>query len=755
MISGLGFELEDSFAQLMQGATAIRRTPNFELPGGREIHAAAISPEMLSEALAASGVSSSGQCRSQGLAFVAATRALRLARLDGVTLDITLGASTGATHEGITASAQALPVSVVPMVKRLLSEPLGELGQRLASEIAATLAPVRSSTVVCSACSSGALAIALGAMRLEQGVAIPQLVGGVDSLNLLTLCGFESLGALSGQPCRPFDEQRSGLSLGEGAGFVVLETEAMVQRRGATVLAWLDGYAVGSEAHHLTHPEAEGTRAMALIRAALVRAELLPRDIGYINAHGTATLVNDAMESEALRGALGADIDTAYVSSSKGQIGHTLAAAGAIEAVITAQALIEQAVPPTAGLERPAAGCELRHVPQLGVHAALGAALSTSFGFGGAGAVLALRRSNVDGKPARGAPATDGELACASDPLCISAVVAIGPRGILGAAELVEWLDAPEPGERQALPFDPLDRLVMERSRRFDRITALTSLGAASALAAAGLGDEASRHAADATVSGEVIGMVVGNACGAVGRTAAFVERVLKRGQRGANPAEFPHLLPSSLSGNASIYARLRGPCFSVSDSGPTLQSALALAVACVRSGMATAMLAGTTEARDETVAELLGSDAPDLMCHTDIHDGSAWLVVEQRATAVAREQAYCLLLAHGWCSELDTEATEACKPSVLGDEWVLTEGDSSEINAWLERLGWSHQKQVTVPMRRHDGWTRPGFVLAAGVSLVLTGRCRGALVVTAGQRGLHCVRLATTNSDPRCSCAE
>ncbi|HEY5961475.1 MAG TPA: beta-ketoacyl synthase N-terminal-like domain-containing protein, partial [Polyangiaceae bacterium] len=376
MISGLGQDVERSFAQLMRGITGIAPLVDVEHRCLHVPQASAISHDVVTEALSSLSDSASSRSRSLVLAHAAALAAIRHSRLEGSGLELIIGASTGATREGISDCISRPDSAIEPLIDRLTREPIGALGHQLGSELKPAKVRVWNSTVVSSACSSGALAIAIGSMRLEQGAARPQLVGGVDSLNLLTLCGFEALGAMAQQACRPFDAQRNGLSLGEGAGFLVLESEDMLLRRGAVALAWLDGYAIGSEAHHLTHPEVDGDRATGLIRTAIERASLRPGELGYVNAHGTATLANDAMECRALRQAIGPCIDDILVSSSKGQVGHTLAAAGAIEAVITVQALTEQAAPPTLGLQHPADDCCLKHVPDTGIRTQFSAALS-------------------------------------------------------------------------------------------------------------------------------------------------------------------------------------------------------------------------------------------------------------------------------------------------------------------------------------------------------------------------------------------
>ena len=238
----------------------------------------------------------------------------------------------------------------------------------------------------------GANAIVTAAEWIRSGRSARVLAGGADGLCRLTFTGFNALGAIAPEACRPFDRRRAGLGLGEGAAFLVLESEEEVHRRGATPLAELAGFAVGSEAHHITNPEPTGATAARLMNRALERAGITAAELDYVNAHGTGTLQNDAMEAKALHLALGSEVHRVAVSSCKGQIGHTLGACGAIEAAITVLAIVRGEIPPTGGLEEIDPACELMHVPGVGRKATVRAALSNSFGFGGSDTVLLFTR---------------------------------------------------------------------------------------------------------------------------------------------------------------------------------------------------------------------------------------------------------------------------------------------------------------------------------------------------------------------------
>lgn len=237
-----------------------------------------------------------------------------------------------------------------------------------------------------TACSSGANAIGLAAARVAAGQAEVMLAGGADSLSRIALYGFHSLQVVSPEGPRPFDAERKGMSVGEGAGFVVLESLQHALARGARPLALLSGYGHSCDAHHLTAPHPEGAGAIAAMRNALDHAGRKPTDIGYINAHGTATLDNDKTEARAIAAVFGEAATP--VSSVKRFFGHTLAAAGAIEAVVCVRALMQQVLPQNLGLRQALADARLDLVTIPRRTNGVKHVLSNSFGFGGNNAAL-------------------------------------------------------------------------------------------------------------------------------------------------------------------------------------------------------------------------------------------------------------------------------------------------------------------------------------------------------------------------------
>ena len=249
------------------------------------------------------------------------------------------------------------------------------------------------------ACASSAVALAEAAAAIQRGEIDVAIAGGSEALLVpgvvLAWQAMQTLATFApgeaARAVRPFALERTGFALGEGAAFVVLESTERAQRRGARSHARLAGWGLSSDATHLTKPDAPG-QARAL-RSALRRADLQPRDVGYCNAHGTATRIGDAVERAALATVWGDDLDTLQVSSTKALHGHLLGAAGALEAVVTVLTLAEGRLPPNAHGEHIDPACALSLVPAAGaVVANLQAAVSNSFAFGGTNAVLLFTR---------------------------------------------------------------------------------------------------------------------------------------------------------------------------------------------------------------------------------------------------------------------------------------------------------------------------------------------------------------------------
>ncbi len=249
-----------------------------------------------------------------------------------------------------------------------------------------------------SACSSSSDAIGQAYEVIKGGGANVVIAGGAEApIMPIILAAFNSCRALSTNnngvetACRPFDAERDGFVLGEGAAIMVLEDAAYARERGAPILAEVAGYSATSDAFHLTQPSPNGEGAARALKLAMKRAEVTPSDIDYINAHGTATLLNDRAETRAIKSMLG---DHAYhipISGSKSQTGHLLGASGSLEAVICVLAINHGVVPPTMNLTHPDPECDLDYVPNKARQVKVKTAISNSFGFGGHNSVLVFR----------------------------------------------------------------------------------------------------------------------------------------------------------------------------------------------------------------------------------------------------------------------------------------------------------------------------------------------------------------------------
>jgi nodulation protein E len=242
-----------------------------------------------------------------------------------------------------------------------------------------------------SACSSAGHAIGMGLLMLRSGTADVAVTGGSEALiTYATIKAWEGLRVMAKDICRPFSLQRSGMTIGEGAGTLVLETLEHAEARGARIYAELTGLGMSSDAHDMLQPLAEG--AARAMRSALEDAGAGPETIGYINAHGTGTVQNDQTETRAIHEVFGGHAGRLAVSSTKSMHGHTLGAAAALEAIAAIVALREQTAPPTMNFLDPDPQCDLDYVPNEARAMQITAAMSNSFAFGGLNTVLVFRR---------------------------------------------------------------------------------------------------------------------------------------------------------------------------------------------------------------------------------------------------------------------------------------------------------------------------------------------------------------------------
>lgn len=250
-----------------------------------------------------------------------------------------------------------------------------------------------------TACSAGAHAIGDSFRIIERGDADAMICGGAESaITPMSVAGFNSMKAMSTfnenpqKASRPFDANRDGFVIGEGAGILILEELEFAKKRGAKIYAEIVGYGMTGDAFHQTSPDETGSGAIRVMQKAIKDAGITPEQIGYINAHGTSTYYNDKGETKAIKAVFG---DYAYnlaVSSTKSMTGHALGAAGGIEAVISIMSMVKEILPPTINYETPDEDCDLDYVPNVPREAKVDYVLSNSFGFGGTNACLVFKR---------------------------------------------------------------------------------------------------------------------------------------------------------------------------------------------------------------------------------------------------------------------------------------------------------------------------------------------------------------------------
>lgn len=699
LVTPLGTGVEATWARLVRGDRAVRPITLFDVSGQRVGIAAEVEGVR---------VPGEGWSRSSLMAATAAEEAMRAARID-VRRDrvgLVVGGTTGGMleTEQLLAKLHAEP-ECREVLAEMLSHPLTATGDRLDER----LGPFRRIRTLSSACSSGANALVVAAAWLLAGEVDAVVAGASDGLCRLTLGGFNALGAIDPEPCRPFNRRRRGTSLGEGAGFLVLERAESARARGVPAVAELAGWALGAEAHHITNPAPDGVAIATLIARAIARAGLAPSDVDYVDAHGTGTPVNDSTEAAGIARALGAEASRVPVSSSKAQIGHTLGAAGAIEAAIAALVVARRTLVPTAGLDEPDPALPLVHVPHVGREVPrVRAAVSSAFGFGGMDTVLVLADPAL-------AAGSDGADVPVHRPVVTAAAV-FGPCGLVGTEACAEIVERSyDPGT----PVDPDAHVDPMRGRRLDRAARLATVAVHHALSEAG-------------GPVEETGLVLGSAFGNVDGCAAFMHRIFEKGARAASPAEFPNLVPSSPVGHVSIYLGLRGPAFATADLAASGESAFVQAVQLVAAGEAGRIVAGAVEPKSDIVNRVLAALFAQAASQaaTPRGDLAAAIVVESDAEAGARGARVLARVVQALEWRGDGASLEGLvAPRSAGSEVVLARGNGGAGALLAESVWRACPRRVCAPaLGESDGLG--AVAVAVAVGRIATGRTDDALVL-------------------------
>ena len=399
IVSPLGLDRQSTWHSLVAGKSGVAPITSFDTEGYRTTIAAEVKG-------------------FDAAAFVGRKEARRMDRF------VQLGAVAAleaVEHAGLKVTADNCTRVSVMIASGIggiitLSEQVGVLGSRGPSRISPFLVPMmlpdmasgqvsimlgakgpNYSTV--SACSSAADSIGQALEVLQEGDADVVLAGGAEAaICPIGVAGFNACQALStrnGDPkgaSRPFDAERDGFVMGEGAAVIVMETLQSAVKRGATPLVEIVGYGSTADANHITQPAPEGEGASRAMKIAIKKAGLQPDEIGYVNAHGTSTPLNDKYETMAMKGVFDEEVYRVPISSTKSMTGHLLGASGALEAAITTLAISEETIPPTINLKNADPDCDLDYTPNIARHGRINAALSNSFGFGGHNASLAFQR---------------------------------------------------------------------------------------------------------------------------------------------------------------------------------------------------------------------------------------------------------------------------------------------------------------------------------------------------------------------------
>lgn len=741
VVTALGATVAETWDRLVQGERAFKEVSLFPADGYRVRLVAEVS-----------GIRREGTgdfSRTSELALQAAREALVAAGLAGAAegssasaaMPRRVGLVVGGSTAGMLETEMLLAVGLSPTggvspdvrdeeLRRMLSHPLSAPTDRLARELG-PFARVRS---LSSACSSGANALLVGATWLELGLVDAVLCGAADALCRVTLSGFNALGALDPDGARPFDRKRRGLTLGEGAGFVVLERAEGAAARGKDAVCTLLGWAAGAEAHHITNPEPTGLAPSRMMREALARAGLTAADVDYVSAHGTGTPLNDPMESRALLRVFGDDASRVPVSSQKGQLGHTLAASGAIEAALTATAIAKGIVPPTGGLEDPDPECALRHVREA-ESCAIDVALSSSFGFGGMDTVLVLGRQGAAARPGAREPRRRSVV--------VTGASAITPAGVFSGVDVATV--PTRDGGTDAIAFDLGAEIDESRARRLDRVSRLAAIACGRALGA---------DANDA-------GVVLGNAFGSVDGTSIYMRRLREKGARLASPADFPSLVPSSPAGHVSIYLGLAGPTLAVADLATSGECAFMQGWELVASGETDRVAVVAVEEKstivDQVFRVFFGPERGDpAWGDRPLRREGAGAVALASADA-ARERGLPVLArveqALSWWDDGATVADLAPPPTGAATGAVVVIGTAGvAIDAVLERAGWASCRRITCAERAGSHEAAGGIAIAVAAatlssdatldSVLCVGIARGAgYAITLGRSPVEIVR--------------
>lgn len=618
-------------------------------------------------------------------------------------------------------------------------------------------------TNVANACAAGTISIAYAADLIRAGKADVVLAGGTDGFSSVPYAGFLSLHALDENSCSPFNHSH-GITLGEGAGVLVVESYEHAVARGAHIYCEILGSGISSDAHHITAPRPDGEGQMSAIRGAIAEAGLTEADIDYVNAHGTGTAKNDEAEFLSLHTIFDGKNDSLSVSSTKAMTGHCLGAAGAIEAVFAIKALVENTVPPTIGYSdadltvlAEKAG-KLDFCPNVPRRKQLDAVMNNSFAFGGNNASIIFGRQA--GEPRRRPDAPD---------ILLTGIGLVTPLGngktaYLDACRTGAHMEGAEASSHVTTADYDAQGLKMAFYRKLDHLSQMQAVSGMDALhdAAYTVTDENAGH----------IGMIIGTSEGAVGPSCDFQNLITQKGNAGGSAFKFPNTVYNAAGGYLSICSGIKGYNVTVTNGNQSGLQSVAYAMQVIRDGRESAMIATGTDENDAILSELyhgLGLAASEPVTPYagkdtfPLSDGSVSLVLETADSAAARGAAsYCRVrgygMAHsdvpfgtvGGSSEglvkavraalADAELTAADIDGILGFANGMTEVDSQETAGLSAVFDLSRVPVLSVKQRTGEGRAASAALALAHGAFLLHGDLDAepdAYLLPAGKTGM------------------
>ncbi len=671
VVSATGIGLDNFWDTLIDGKTGIKEIGGFDTNGYRCRKAAEIKvPSGWSGRLA------TRYSMASRYAITAIEEALRSSRLDPSKNDIgiVLGTSLGGMSSG-----EKYYRGMNRMVHARGDDPLRLILQSPyygpSSETARHFGLSGINITLSIACASGTGAIGLGLEIIRDRRADIMICGGVDVLSPFVFSGFNILRATTDEPVRPFDRDRTGLALGEGAGFLILEELSHAEKRGAEIWAEVLGYGLSSDAEHMTGPSRDGSGLARAITMAISDSNAGKDNIGFISAHGTGTLYNDRMETLAFKKVFGKGAYRIPVNSIKSLTGHCLGASGALEAIMVILAMKRGLLPQTANYNETDPECDLDYIPNKPRKAEVDISLSTSSAFGGNNAAVILSKFPLPPRLCRDRPALSPQgrgLVRGGRRTVITGIGVVSPIGIgrnhfyeglcrrlSGISEISSFNSLPYQSRYAAeiKDFRPEDWLPFNADtiRRLDRVSGLAMVGSYLAI-----------KDSNRSLDGDRNGIMLGTAFGSLLTNEMFYRELVIRGPESVSPFLFPYTIPSSAAGEIAIGFQAKGMNLTFSSGWTSGLDAIGWAAFMIKKGNADAMLSGGVEAYGEILHKGLDdvkvlSLGKDMIPYRNMGfipgEGAAFFIIEDRKDASSRgRDIYAEISGYGFSYDNDFE---------------------------------------------------------------------------------------------------